>query len=324
MKKTIQIEFLLNTKKNFESATVFAAQNTNITGKRSNFSIGMNTSLILTDSAFAINKPINGGSFVLLDPTDGNFSFSSNSINQNITKNVIVPVSPYRNGSILVSPEFSPEENFNLKEDNVSYNVSEKGSLTSKLKVIKTITVNGILLSKNGIPLSLYEGRVRKEDSSSSIEFMTDEEGRFSLDLPIAETNKDDQRLNLILLSYPEKVLAIKIKPNSEEKEINLYKSFSVSDPNNNVSFSYLTTSDAQQSERIPKIDWSNHIFFNKEVCKQYTLERVLTENNVPKNFDILIVDVEGNERDVLNSFSINEWKPKMMIIEIEDENQIH
>ena len=209
-------------KKNFESATVFAAQNTNITGKRSNFSIGMNTSLILTDSAFAINKPINGGSFVLLDPTDGNFSFSSNSINQNITKNVIVPVSPYRNGSILVSPEFSPEENFNLKEDNVSYNVSEKGSLTSKLKVIKTITVNGILLSKNGIPLSLYEGRVRKEDSSSSIEFMTDEEGRFSLDLPIAETNKDDQRLNLILLSYPEKVLAIKIKPNSEEKEINL------------------------------------------------------------------------------------------------------
>ena len=35
-----------------------------------------------------------------------------------------------------------------------------------------------------------------------------------------------------------------------------------------------------------------------------------------------MIVDVEGNERDVLNSFSINEWKPKMMIIEIEDENQ--
>ena len=39
------------------------------------------------------------------------------------------------------------------------------------------------------------------------------------------------------------------------------------------------------------------------------------------KNFDILVVDVEGNEEDVLNSFSIEEWRPKMMIIEIEDEN---
>lgn len=120
--------------------------------------------------------------------------------------------------------------------------------------------------------------------------------------------------------NYNTKVICCAI--GSEEKEIDFYKSFSISDPNDNISFSYLTTSDVQQSERIPKIDWSNHIFFNKETCKQYTLERVLTDHNVPKNFDILIVDVEGNERDVLNSFSISEWKPKMMIIEIEDENE--
>ena len=107
----------------------------------------------------------------------------------------------------------------------------------------------------------------------------------------------------------------------TEEKEIDLYKSFSTSDPNNTLSFSYLSTSNVQQTERMPKIDWSYHIDFNKERCQQYTLERVLTENNVPKNFDILVVDVEGNEEDVLNSFSIEEWRPKMMIIEIEDEN---
>lgn len=107
----------------------------------------------------------------------------------------------------------------------------------------------------------------------------------------------------------------------TEEKEIDIYKSFSTSAPDNNLAFSYLTTSDTQQIERIPQIDWSSHIFFNKERCQQYTLERILTKYNVPKNFDILVVDVEGNEADVLNSFSISEWKPKMMIIELEDEN---
>lgn len=106
------------------------------------------------------------------------------------------------------------------------------------------------------------------------------------------------------------------------EGEIELYQSFSHSNPTNKLGFSYLTTTNIHQTERIPQINWSNHVGFNKSTCQQYTLERILTENNVPKNFDILVVDVEGNEEDVINSFSIEVWKPKMMIIEIEDENR--
>lgn len=41
--------------------------------------------------------------------------------------------------------------------------------------------------------------------------------------------------------------------------------------------------------------------------------------NNVSVGFDLLVVDVEGDEVDVFNSFSLNYWKPRMLIVELED-----
>ena len=40
----------------------------------------------------------------------------------------------------------------------------------------------------------------------------------------------------------------------------------------------------------------------------------------VPKNFDLLVVDVEGKESEIFQTFELNEWKPKMIIVELEDE----
>ena len=41
----------------------------------------------------------------------------------------------------------------------------------------------------------------------------------------------------------------------------------------------------------------------------------------VPKEFDVLVVDVEGKEAEVFETFELDEWKPKMLIIELEDEH---
>jgi FkbM family methyltransferase len=49
------------------------------------------------------------------------------------------------------------------------------------------------------------------------------------------------------------------------------------------------------------------------------TLDRILQRYNVEQEFDLLIVDVEGHETQVMNSFDIHFWRPKMIIIELAD-----
>jgi hypothetical protein len=41
-----------------------------------------------------------------------------------------------------------------------------------------------------------------------------------------------------------------------------------------------------------------------------------------PKNFDVLVVDVEGKESEVFKTFELDEWTPKMLIVELEDEHE--
>ena len=49
------------------------------------------------------------------------------------------------------------------------------------------------------------------------------------------------------------------------------------------------------------------------------TLNLILRNHNVPVGFDVLVVDVEGYETHVFSGFSMTEWKPKMMIVELAD-----
>ncbi len=46
------------------------------------------------------------------------------------------------------------------------------------------------------------------------------------------------------------------------------------------------------------------------------TLDLLINMFSVPSDFDILVIDVEGAEKDVLDGLTLEEYKPKIMIIE--------
>jgi FkbM family methyltransferase len=83
-----------------------------------------------------------------------------------------------------------------------------------------------------------------------------------------------------------------------------------------------LTTSDPEQVKRYSEIEWSKNMSFSKTKCKQMRLDSLFNRFDVAKEFDLLVVDVEGRESDVFDSFDLEKWKPKMMIVELEDEHE--
>ena len=83
-----------------------------------------------------------------------------------------------------------------------------------------------------------------------------------------------------------------------------------------------LTTSDPDQVKRYSEIDWAQHIPFSMGKCEQMKLDSLLDHFEVEPGFDILGVDVEGREHDVFDSFDLAKWKPKMMLVELEDEHE--
>lgn len=54
----------------------------------------------------------------------------------------------------------------------------------------------------------------------------------------------------------------------------------------------------------------------NRFSVEQYTLDEFLQIQQVPKRFDLLVIDVEGSELDVLAGFTLSTWQPKLIIIE--------
>lgn len=95
-----------------------------------------------------------------------------------------------------------------------------------------------------------------------------------------------------------------------EEKEVKIYQGDT------------LTTLNEAQVGRYNEIDWSKHISFSETTCDQMRLDSLMEKLEVPKNFDILVVDVEGKESEVFKTFELDEWTPKMLIVELEDEHE--
>jgi FkbM family methyltransferase len=94
-----------------------------------------------------------------------------------------------------------------------------------------------------------------------------------------------------------------------EEKEIKIYKGDT------------LSTLDETQVDRYKEIDWAQHISFSETTCDQMRLDTLMNKLEVPLNFDLLVVDVEGKEPEVFKTFELKEWNPKMIIVELEDEH---
>lgn len=65
-----------------------------------------------------------------------------------------------------------------------------------------------------------------------------------------------------------------------------------------------------------------NYPLYQESLCYQIRMDKFLKNQSVPHNFDLLVVDVEGKEHEVFYSFNLDEWKPRMMIIELVDNHQ--
>ena len=55
--------------------------------------------------------------------------------------------------------------------------------------------------------------------------------------------------------------------------------------------------------------------------CESTELCEVLKEHNVPRKFDLLTIDVEGEELAVLNSLNFNAYTPQLIAVEMHDFN---
>ena len=83
---------------------------------------------------------------------------------------------------------------------------------------------------------------------------------------------------------------------------------------------SVLTTADAATREAYGQIEWAKSFHQGQTLqVQQIPLAKVLQAAQMPNRFELLVVDVEGGEESVFNSFSLTEWRPRMMIVEIED-----
>jgi len=88
------------------------------------------------------------------------------------------------------------------------------------------------------------------------------------------------------------------------------------------IKYGPLSTLSDRQYEMFKTVGWIDDAFATKETCNIIRLDKLMEKNGIPKEFDLLVVDTEGNENEVFKSFDLNIWKPKMMIVEIEDEHE--
>jgi FkbM family methyltransferase len=72
------------------------------------------------------------------------------------------------------------------------------------------------------------------------------------------------------------------------------------------------------------KIDWAkpSTLDVKKQKVECKTLTNILNTYNVPLNFDLLVIDVEGYELNVLKSLDFQKYRPKCIIIELEENHE--
>lgn len=105
-------------------------------------------------------------------------------------------------------------------------------------------------------------------------------------------------------------VSVIRCAVGSEEKIVEIYQGGT------------LTTPLKSQVEMYDQVDWAKGHHHGKSFSvKQRRLDTLLKKCEIQPLFDLLVVDVEGYEPEVFNSFDLGFWKPKVMIVEIEDKH---
>jgi FkbM family methyltransferase len=81
-----------------------------------------------------------------------------------------------------------------------------------------------------------------------------------------------------------------------------------------------LSTASSETKTAYSSIEWARGVIFSNQIkVSAYPLDLVLQSLKIPQFFDLLVVDVEGFEEKVFSSFNLTWWKPKMMIVELND-----
>jgi FkbM family methyltransferase len=81
-----------------------------------------------------------------------------------------------------------------------------------------------------------------------------------------------------------------------------------------------LTTARLDQVAVYEQIDWTRGFHQGVRIrVQQFPLEQLLVDAAIEPGFDLLVVDVEGSEDAVFDSFSLDVWKPHVMIVELID-----
>ena len=66
----------------------------------------------------------------------------------------------------------------------------------------------------------------------------------------------------------------------------------------------------------IPELAFTGLDVANYVEVEVFTLDKLLAKFNILPGFDVLSVDVEGAEMDVLRGFSVDKYRPTMVIVE--------
>ena len=82
-----------------------------------------------------------------------------------------------------------------------------------------------------------------------------------------------------------------------------------------------LSTLDDASYNNLTNLEWAHSYtqLTSKETVSLMRLDDFLTHHNIPVKFNLLVVDVEGYEYDVFESFSLQKWLPSVLIIELHD-----
>ncbi len=82
-----------------------------------------------------------------------------------------------------------------------------------------------------------------------------------------------------------------------------------------------LSTMSIATSEHYKDVSWAQTTVRDATTITIETepLEIVLSRNAVPRDFELMVVDVEGGEETIINSLVASPWRPRVLIVELVD-----
>jgi len=82
-----------------------------------------------------------------------------------------------------------------------------------------------------------------------------------------------------------------------------------------------LSTSSDETKEAYAAIDWARSATaaVRSIAVPTRTLGDVLSRHRIPEQFDLMVIDVEGGEEPVVRDLLASPWRPKVLIVELND-----